>query len=95
MPRLDLETPQGLEVIAYDHGTSLMDLAESQDLPIPFGCQSGKCGICQVEVLAGALAEAGAFESAVLEGFDCPPDVRLACQAMMGDGRVRLRILNV
>lgn len=95
MSRLDVETPNGLEVVAYEEGSPLMDLAEDQDLPIPFGCQSGKCGICQVEVLSGELAEPGTFEKAVLEGFSCPPGVRLACQAMMGQGRVRLRILNV
>jgi ferredoxin len=95
MTRLDLETPQGLEVVAYAPGTPLLDLAETQDLPIPFGCQSGKCGVCQVKVISGELAEAGAFEAAVLDGFGCDPDVRLACQAVMGEGRVRLRVINV
>ena len=82
----------GREVVAEGKGP-LMDLAYHANLPIPFGCQSGRCGVCQVEVLEGCLAPAGQLEEAILEGFRCPEDVRLACQAHL-EGDVRLRAVN-
>ncbi|MDA0667908.1 MAG: 2Fe-2S iron-sulfur cluster-binding protein [Planctomycetota bacterium] len=64
---------------------SLMDLAEIHNLPIPFGCHAGRCGVCQVEVIDGKLAEPGKLEEAILEGFGCPKEARLACQAFLDD----------
>ncbi|MGB0952074.1 MAG: 2Fe-2S iron-sulfur cluster-binding protein [Planctomycetota bacterium] len=72
---------------------SLMDLAYDANLPIPFGCQSGRCGVCQVEVLEGALAEPGMLEQGILECFKCPPEVRLACQAFI-EADVKLRAVS-
>lgn len=60
---------------------SLHEACVEQSLPVPFGCTVGKCGVCRVRVVEGKLAPASAFERAVLEGFGCEPDVRLACQA--------------
>lgn len=82
----------GQEAVAEGEGM-LMDVAYEQDLPIPFGCAAGRCGICQVVVLEGKLAEPGSLESAILEGFRCPDDVRLACQAHL-EGDVILRAVN-
>ncbi|MFK5956826.1 MAG: 2Fe-2S iron-sulfur cluster-binding protein [Planctomycetota bacterium] len=70
----------GSEFVIEGEGL-LMDLAYDHDLPISFGCQSGRCGVCQVEVLEGNLAEPGSLEKAILDGFGCPEEVRLACQA--------------
>ncbi len=80
------------DVIAEGEG-ALADLADSGRLPIPFGCHSGRCGVCQVQVLEGALAPPGKLEEAILEGFQCPEDVRLACQAFV-EGDVRLRAVS-
>jgi ferredoxin len=80
------------EVVAEGDG-SLMDLAYDANLPIPFGCQSGRCGVCQVVVLEGSLAEPGRMEESILECFSCPPEVRLACQAFL-EGDVKLRSVN-
>ena len=80
------------EIVAQGEG-SLMDLAYEADLPIPFGCQSGRCGVCQVVVVEGALAEAGKLEQGILECFSCPPEVRLACQAFL-EGDVKLKAVS-
>lgn len=80
------------EMVVEGEG-SLMDLAYEADLPIPFGCQSGRCGVCQVEVLEGSLAEPGMLEQGILECFKCPPEVRLACQAFI-DADVKLRAVS-
>ncbi|MHC4823055.1 MAG: 2Fe-2S iron-sulfur cluster-binding protein [Planctomycetota bacterium] len=82
----------GPEIEAEGEGM-LMDLAYEKNLPIPFGCQSGRCGVCQVVVVEGSLADPGNLESAILEGFRCPEDVRLACQAFL-EGDVVLRAVN-
>ena len=60
---------------------SLLEVCYDHDLPIPFGCQSGKCGICTVKVVDGNLA------------FDCGEGVRLACQAHVA-GDVVLEPIN-
>lgn len=91
MPRLRLEPEGGhVEVAA---GTPLLEAAEEHGLPIPFGCVSARCGVCRVEVLAGGeagLAAPSKLERVVLRGFDAPPAVRLACQAVVtGDVAVR------
>ncbi|MFT7516298.1 MAG: ferredoxin [Myxococcota bacterium] len=59
----------------------LLELSYDDDLPITFGCQSGKCGICVVKVIEGELAPPSKVEEAILEGFGCEADERLACQA--------------
>lgn len=91
MARLRLE-PEGLEVPAAV-GASVLDAGLDAGLDLPFGCLSAKCGVCRVEVLAGAesgLEPASDLEQVVLAGFHCPPGVRLACQARVaGDVTVR------
>jgi hypothetical protein len=72
---------------------SLLEVSYDNDLPIPFGCQSGKCGICAVKVVDGKLAEASRAEQAILEAFDCEAGVRLACQAHIA-GDVALESIN-
>ncbi|HEX9795296.1 MAG TPA: 2Fe-2S iron-sulfur cluster-binding protein [Planctomycetota bacterium] len=78
--------PDGLQFPAKP-GATLLDSALDHGVPLPFGCQSAKCGVCRVEVSGGAAGEAiglhppSTLEAAVLEGFGCPSGVRLACQA--------------
>ncbi len=72
---------------------SLLEVCYDHDLPIPFGCQSGKSGICTVKVVDGKLAEASRSEEAILEAFDCGEGVRLACQAHVA-GDVVLEPIN-
>ena len=69
---------------------TLLELCVDAKLPVPFGCTVGKCGVCRIEVVAGELGPASRFEAAVLEGFQCEPGVRLACQARLaGDVTVQ------
>ena len=75
MAEVRMEGKDG-ELVVEGEG-SLMDLAYEADLPIPFGCQSGRCGVCQVQVIEGALAEPGMLEQGILECFNCPPEVTL------------------
>jgi ferredoxin len=69
---------------------TLLELCVDARLPVPFGCTVGKCGVCRIEVVTGELEPASRFELAVLEGFQCEPGVRLACQARLaGDVTVQ------
>lgn len=72
-------------------GESLQALADDFDVPISFGCFSGRCGFCKVEVLEGAehLGEWNDLERLLLEGSDFE-DHRLACQCRP-NGPVRLK----
>ncbi len=78
---------------AAEVGDYLMDVSMEEDLPIPFGCTSARCGICQVEVVDGALAPADELEQGTLEQFRCAPNIRLACQAKL-QADVSLRPVN-
>ena len=91
MARVRLD-PEGIE-IECEPGTTLLEAGLEHGLDMPFGCMSAKCGVCRVEVLEGAgsgLEPPSMLERLVLEGFHCPPGVRLACQARLaGDLVVR------
>lgn len=88
-----VDAGDGAVVATADAGDSLMDIAMEEDLLIPFGCTAARCGVCQVEVVDGALAPADELEQGTLDQFRCAPTVRLACQAkLLAD--VSLRPVN-
>ena len=76
-------------------GSALIDICDEAGAPVSFSCRSASCGVCRVEVLAGAsLLEAPTEdERAVLAIFDAPAAERLACQVRLtpDEGLVRLR----
>jgi ferredoxin len=76
-------------------GSALIDVCDEAGAPVSFSCRSASCGVCRVEVLAGAplLDVPSEEELAVLAIFEAPAAERLACQAQVkpGEGLVRLR----
>ncbi|GES28777.1 2Fe-2S iron-sulfur cluster-binding protein [Streptomyces angustmyceticus] len=80
--------PHGLEVLLPE-GASLTELERgTSQRVIPFGCQSGACGACMIEVLDGldSLGEMDPDEVDFLEDLgrtDGP--YRLACQCRLMD----------
>lgn len=91
MPRIRVE-PSGEQIEAPSSGT-LLATALDHGLPLPFGCQAAKCGLCRVHVLQGAitgLLPPSLLERTTLIGLHSPRGVRLACQArLVGDVVVR------
>jgi len=87
MARLRRE-PDGLEIEVPSAGT-LLDAALDHGMPLPFGCQSSKCGLCAVEILAGTeggLLPPSPLEAGTLEAMGLGPGIRLACQGrLVGD----------
>lgn len=83
----DEATSQPIEItvdgahFSLSAGASLQELADDFDVPIAFGCFSGRCGFCRVEVLEGAehLGERNDLETYLLEDSDSDGQ-RLACQ---------------
>ncbi|MFE3328131.1 2Fe-2S iron-sulfur cluster-binding protein [Streptomyces sp. NPDC059176] len=80
--------PHGLEVL-LPAGAPLTDLEnETSHRVIPFGCQSGACGACVIEVLDGSdsLGEMNADEQDFLEDLGRTGGAfRLACQCRLMD----------
>ncbi|MER5601634.1 2Fe-2S iron-sulfur cluster-binding protein [Streptomyces sp. NPDC002265] len=78
--------PHGLEVL-LPAGAPLTDLEnETAHRVIPFGCQSGACGACVIEVLEGpdSLGEMDPDESDFLEDLGrTGGNFRLACQCRL------------
>lgn len=68
-------------------GQRLLEAALDGGLPLPFGCQTARCGVCRVEVVSappdGGLEAPSRLEALTLESYRCPPGVRLACQAVI------------
>ena len=83
-----------VEIDAPD-GAALVDLCDEHDAPIPFNCRSASCGTCRIHVLEGAedLLPPAEDELDLLDVFNLkPPLVRLACQAKLRPGAVRLHV---
>lgn len=100
MVKLVAESSAGRTVeLEAPAGSSLAELWDTHDLPIPFSCRSASCGTCRIEVLEGAdqLVPPAEDELYVLDAFDAdPPRFRLTCQARLGDAatRIRMRAVN-
>jgi ferredoxin-NADP reductase len=62
-------------VVWDDPDSSLLDLAEANDVPIDSGCRAGSCGTCETELIRGKVKypEGHAIE--------CPPGKCLVCIA--------------
>ena len=58
-----------------DTGT-VLDVAEDNGVPLPFGCRTGNCGTCATKVLSGK------FEYVSRPGFECEEGKCLACVAV-------------
>ena len=77
-------------------GTTLLDIAEATGADITFGCRSGSCGTCRIQVIRGIeqCSPMTAEERDFLAGLDVPSDQRLACQVtVLGD--VEIEYLGV
>ena len=82
---LDYRGPPEVDVAEIKNGDSLLDHVERSGMKLPYGCRAGSCGVCRVEVLAGAehFAALGFVEEDTLRRCGDGPGVRLACQAKL------------
>jgi adenylate cyclase len=95
MARIELVDPEsGVTVTTDADAGRLLDVCDEARAPILFSCRSASCGICRVDVEAGAdmLDPPEGDELETLRAFDASPSERLACQVRIraGDGTIRL-----
>lgn len=86
--------PEGVEIL-LSAGSPLTDIEyETPEQLIPFGCRSGACGACVVEVLEGfdSLGETEPDEIDFLEDLGrTNGNYRLACQCrLIGSAAIRV-----
>lgn len=64
---------------------AILDLCEDEGVNLPYGCRSGSCGSCRVQIVAGAelLTECSYLEQDTLERHHDTDDIRLACRACL------------
>lgn len=77
---------------------ALLDLAEDEGLAMPFGCRSGSCGSCRIEIIEGheLLAPRTFLEEDTLSRHQDPANIRLACRAtLIAPGNLVIKIATV
>ena len=63
------------KVCQVSAGSTLLDLAEQNDVHIPYGCRQGLCGMCATRVLSGTVqmdVEAGLTPEQKKAGYVLP-----------------------
>jgi ferredoxin len=77
-------------------GTPLADIADASGADITFGCRSGSCGTCRVQVVEGLehCSTPTSEERDFLQGFNDPAGQRLACQVTV-HGDVAIQYLGI
>jgi ferredoxin len=80
MPKVT-NTSTGTSVDCED-GANFQDLAQTNDLGIPFGCENGICSTCLITIGSGMdnLNERTDQEEMTLDARGADDNVRLACQ---------------
>ncbi len=71
----------------------LIDMCETEDTSILFGCRDGACGACMIRVLEGQenLSPIKDDEKDFLETMAAEPNERLACQCkVLGDVKIEV-----
>jgi ferredoxin len=98
---LDLVLPDGREHrVEAEPGYTLVMASQLIESPIHAPCPDGHCGLCQVDVLAGAeaLRPPSEAETKLLDeklGPDRDPRVRLACHARVERSGARIGVRQV
>lgn len=80
MPVLTIKTDK--KSIEVEQNASIIDVCETQDTSILFGCRDGACGACMIRVLENPehLSKMEEHERDFLETMAAREDERLACQ---------------
>jgi adenylate cyclase len=92
---IDIEASTAGPAARFVASGRLLDACDDARAPVETSCRAASCGLCLVEVKAGAalLEPPAADESALLERLAAQSGHRLACQAVVraGEGVVHLR----
>lgn len=99
MPRFTVSFEDGgFAPVTVPDGRTLSEELHIKNSPVLFGCRTGVCGTCVVEVVEGAehLAPPDEDEQEILELYAAGlPRARLACQIdVQGDVKLHARCEN-
>jgi len=86
MPILTVKTDK--RNITVEKGSSIIDVCETEETSILFGCRDGACGACMIRVVENPenLSPMEEHEKDFLETMAAREDERLACQCkVLGD----------
>ncbi len=86
MPILNVKTDKKL--IEVEKNAAIIDVCETEETSILFGCRDGACGACMIRVLENPqnLSSMAEHERDFLETMAAREDERLACQCLvLGD----------
>ncbi|MBK1635444.1 2Fe-2S iron-sulfur cluster-binding protein [Rhodovulum adriaticum] len=74
-------------------GTRIIDISEKIGSGITYGCREGECGTCITRIMEGGdnLSEPSALETRVLKDNLAGRNDRLACQAQVLRGTVKVK----
>jgi ferredoxin len=79
--------------ISAPAGTRIIEISEKVGSSITYGCREGDCGTCIMKVTEGwdNLGEPSVLEDKVLRDNMAGKHNRLACQAQVLDGTIKVR----
>ena len=74
-------------------GTRVIEISEKVGSGITYGCREGDCGTCMMKVDEGwnNLSEASVLEDKILRDNFAGKHIRLACQAQVLGGELKVR----
>lgn len=90
MPKIEFQAEA--RTVECAPGASLRDVCDREKTKVPFGCRSGVCGTCEIEVVAGGeqLSPIVEPEKGTIAAYLIPAGHRLACQVkVLGDCAVK------
>lgn len=79
--------------VSVPAGTRIIEVSEKVGSGIIYGCREGDCGTCMMKVVDGweNLTEPSVLESKILQDNMAARHTRLACQAQVLGGDVRIK----
>lgn len=83
MPKVTNQTTG--QVVDCEEGDKLQEVIQNNDMGVPFGCESGICCTCLIQINSGEenLNPVKDIEAMTLDARGSLPDERLACQCIV------------
>ncbi len=78
-------------VLTARSGEPILDTLRRSGYSHRFGCRRGGCGVCKIDLVAGATTDNAPVSDAVLTADERAAGVRLTCRAVP-DGDITLRV---
>jgi ferredoxin len=93
MPKANVTFEKLCITVSVPAGTRLIEISEKIGAGITYGCREGECCSCAVKVVSGMehMSERSVLEDKVLQENMAAADQRLACQAQVLGGDIKIK----